>query len=116
MQRFLLEHRPASRTIENVVASESRWAYHALASATPPRYDAVCVGLVFNRAGDPSIHWDNSMRRMQTKLLRLAGAIGAGLWLIRLVVSKKGSNEVDAAMRAIDEATPPTGPRNASAH
>lgn len=45
------------------------------------------------------------MNRMKTKLLGFAAFIGAGLWLVRLISSEKARTEVDAAIRAIDEAT-----------
>ncbi|MGF6776032.1 hypothetical protein [Paraburkholderia sp. GAS334] len=45
------------------------------------------------------------MNRIETKLLRAAVAVGASLWLARVVFSSKARKEVVAATQAIDEAT-----------
>ncbi|TDN68249.1 hypothetical protein [Paraburkholderia sp. BL10I2N1] len=42
------------------------------------------------------------MNSMEMKLVRLVAAVGAGLWLARLVFSTKARREVDAAMQEID--------------
>jgi hypothetical protein len=47
-----------------------------------------------------------AMNYTETRLIRLATAIGAALWLARLILSRNARNEVDAAMRTIDDATP----------
>jgi hypothetical protein len=46
-----------------------------------------------------------AMNYTESRLIRLTAAIGASLWLARLIFSRNARNEVDAAMRAIDDAT-----------
>lgn len=57
------------------------------------------------RSISPSRTLGVAMNYTETRLIRLATAVGAALWLARLILSTNARNEVGAAMRSIDDAT-----------
>lgn len=42
------------------------------------------------------------MNRIETKLVRLATAVGAAWWLVRVMLSRAERRKLDAAMQALD--------------
>ncbi|MFL9897908.1 hypothetical protein PQR71_07005 [Paraburkholderia fungorum] len=43
--------------------------------------------------------------RLETRLLRVATVIGAGVWLTRMLFSRMARDNAVAAMKAVDDAT-----------
>jgi len=51
------------------------------------------------------------MNHTEARLIRLATAVGAALWLARLILSTNARNEVGAAMQSIDDANARSSPQ-----